>query len=657
MIDQFHFLRPWWWLALLPLAWVVWRYWQRQQRGGAWQNVCDAHLLQHLLMGSGTHASRTPIILSALAGLLMIFALAGPVWSRLPQPVYHNSAATVVLLNLSQTMNASDVTPTRLERAKLKLLDFLREQREGQTALITYAGEAYVVSPLTDDAATIESLVTALQTNIMPVDGNNLAEALRKADALLDQDGVFRGGRILLISDDAGDKTALNTAAELQHKGRILSVLGVGTEQGAPIAASGGGFIQDRHGAILIPMLNRAALQKLAATGHGHLVMLTTTDDDLNNLWPRAETTRIQSSQSGQQHAADVWREEGPWVLLGVLPLLALLWRQGWLVVIVMAVMLQPHPVQASAWANLWARPDQQAYHVLQHGNAKAAAKLFKDPHWRSVAEYRAGNYTAAAAGFGNDHTPDALYNQGNALARAGKLQAAVQNYREVLQQQPTNADAQHNLKIVEDLLKHQQQQQNTKQNKQGGKSGQQQSQNTKQGQAGQHTSQNSKQGQAGQQSSSNAKQHQSGQGQSQTAKQNQAEQTQSQQTKTQQASQNQTGQSKSPQHAEQQSASAGEQQDKSSSARQNVASEQKNAEQAKQAKQQQAQQQANAATAQATNAQATPAVVHDNTAKSESTQALQQWLRRIPDDPGGLLRRKFMMQHQQREQATSGSN
>ena len=644
MIEQFHFLRPYWLLTLLPLAWIVWRYWHRQQQGGNWQSVCDPHLLPHLLMGNQTRASRTPILLLASAGVLTILALAGPVWSKLPQPVYHNSAATVVVLNLSDTMRATDVTPTRLERAKLKLLDFLQRQRDGQTALIAYAGEAYVVSPLTDDAATIESLVNSLDTTIMPVAGNNLSEALHKADALLDQDGIYKGGRVLLMTDDAGDRHALQAASALQRKGRVLSILAVGTQHGAPIAAAGGGFIQDSHGAIVVPILNRAALAKLATAGHGHLVMLTTTDADLNQLWPMGEASRFKPQRAGKQHAADVWREQGPWLLLLVLPLVALLWRQGWLAIIVLAVMWQPHPVQASTWSDLWARPDQQAYRALQHGDAKAAAKLFKDPHWRSIAQYRAGNYAAAAAGFAHEHTPDALYNQGNALARAGKLDAAARNYRKVLQQQPANQDAQHNLKIVEDLLKRQQQHKNKNQNKQQGKTGQSAAQNSKQDQSnrqsqakhgkqnptGQQQSKNAKQNQTGQQQAKNTRQNQSGKGQSPNAKQHSARQQQAQAQ-----NHHDTGNKQPP---------------ASAANKQPAATGQKQSDRKPQTQQAQAHNQSDLGnTAQDKHA---ATATREMKTKSESAQALEQWLRRIPDDPGGLLRRKFMMQHQQREQA-----
>lgn len=651
MIEHFHFLRPLWLLMLLPMAWVLWHYWRRQERGGVWQNVCDSHLLPHLLIGSGTRASRIPLVLMALAGLLSVLALAGPTWSKLPQPVYHNSAATVVLLNLSESMNAPDVTPSRLERAKLKLLDFLQRQREGQTALIGYAGEAYVVSPLTDDAATIESLVNSLSTDVMPVAGDNLSEALQKADTLLNQDGVSKGGRVLLITDDAGDALALKSAAALQHNGRTLSVLAVGTQQGAPIPASGGGFIKDSHGTIVIPMLDRTALEKLAATGHGRLVTLTASDHDLNTLWPGKQAVLFKAKQAKRTQDANVWREEGPWLLVLAMPLLALLWRQGWLAVIVLVITLPPPSAHAGTWQDLWARPDQQAYRALQHGDAKTAAKLFKDPGWHSVAQYRSGNYAAAAKEFAKQHTPDALYNQGNALARAGKLAAAAQNYRKVLQQQPDNADAKHNLKIVEDLLKHRQQKQqhqNTNKNKKGGKSGQQHAQNSKANSSGQQQSQGTKQGQSSQQQSQHAKQNKAGQGQSQDK--------QSTQKNSSQATGQQQARSGQQPGAQQQSAGVNKQQAKNPAATPKNAAKEKPAEQAQRDKQGQMPQAAKGRPQQSTAAQHTATAARETTAHNESTQALQQWLRRIPDDPGGLLRRKFMLQHQQREQAAENN-
>lgn len=637
MIEQFHFLRPLWLLMIVPLAWLLWRYWHRQQRGGIWQSVCDPHLLPHLLMHQQGRTSRTPLLLLGSAGLLTILALAGPTWSKLPQPVYRNTAATVVLMNLSESMNAPDVTPSRLERAKLKLLDFLRRQREGQTALIAYTSEAYTVSPLTDDAATIESLVTALQTNIMPVQGNNLVAALNKADALLKQDGVYRGGRILLITDEAGGKAARKRAAALARKGRILSVLAVGTAQGAPITAPGGGFVQNKQGAILIPRLNRSALAKLAASGHGHMVGLTTTDADLDHLWPSAQASRINSQHPDRNLSADVWREQGPWLLLLVLPLVALAWRQGWLAVVVLAVMLQPHSASAATWKDWWARPDQQAYHALQHGDAKTAARLFKNLNWRSVAQYRAGNYAAAAAGFAHQHSPKALYNEANALAHLGKLEAAAQNYRKVLQQQPDNQDARHNLKIVEDLLKRRHPPQHSAQHKPGkGKS-----KNKGHGKSGQASGSKSSANQNGKQSKQNGAQGKGKQAQSRQAG------TKQQHTAGQQA--HKPAQMSSQANKASHKAQAGEQK---SQARQQTVAKHRATKHTTKPNSANAAQQARAHRAGKSQSPPTSTIAQETPEQKESSQALQQWLRRIPDDPGGLLRRKFLYLHEQRERA-----
>lgn len=640
MIASFHFIRPLWLLALIPLAWLLWRYWRQRQQGNNWQSVCDPHLLPHLLVNGQGPASRAPLWLLGIAGLLSILALAGPTWSKLPQPVYRNTAATVVLFNLSQSMNASDVTPTRLERAKLKLLDFLQRQREGQTALIAYAGEAYVVSPLTDDAATIASQVNALAPNIMPVNGNNLAQALSRAEALLDQDGVYRGGRILLITDSAGGARALKQAAALSRKGRVLSVLAVGTPQGAPIKAAGGGFVQTADGSILIPRLKLAPLRKLAATGHGHLVGLTTSDADLNTLWPSAQSTRINSRQSDDNHAADIWREQGPWLLLLVLPLVALAWRRGWLALLVVALLPLPHPAQASTWSDLWSRPDQQAYHALRAGKANTAAKLFKNRDWRSVAQYRAGNFAAAASGFAGQDTPDALYNQGNALAHLGKLEQAAQNYRKVLQRQPTNQDARHNLDIVEKLLRKQQHSSDNEQHKQGGKPSQNPSDKPG-GTKSQH----------GQQSKQAGHHHTPGNERTSSSQQQAGRSIKSkgkQQAKANEKNQGGSHPGKKDKTQATHTPSGSKQQGKQKPA---SASPTKNGSQ-KQSTQsvQQTPTHPNAPRAQ------TDRLADGNMQKKESDQALKQWLRRIPDDPGGLLRRKFMYLHEQREQAANNN-
>ncbi|MEE8320761.1 MAG: VWA domain-containing protein, partial [Gammaproteobacteria bacterium] len=205
MIDfsQFHFLRPLWLLALIPLIIVIWMLAVRKLGSRSWETVCDAELLPFILIGRSIQTRRWSLGLIGSCGLLAILSLAGPTWEQLPQPVFQSQSALVIALDLSRSMEASDIKPSRLERARFKIADLLKLRQEGQTALLVYAGEAFTVTPLTDDTKTIASQLPALTTLMMPAHGSDAGRALKKSEELLKQAGMGEG-HILLVTDEVG---------------------------------------------------------------------------------------------------------------------------------------------------------------------------------------------------------------------------------------------------------------------------------------------------------------------------------------------------------------------------------------------------------------------------------------------------------------------
>ena len=200
-LEQFHFLRPYC-LLLLPLhIAVLWLMIKRRLGNRSWEAICDQNLLPYMLIEGSKRSRRLPVFLVGLAGLLAIIALAGPVWERLPQPVFTNETALVIALDLSRSMDSNDVTPSRLVRARFKVADIINQHDEGQAALLVYAGDAFTVTPLTDDMATIASQLSALSTDIMPEQGNRTELALAKAEQLLKGAGHSQGN-ILLVTDE-----------------------------------------------------------------------------------------------------------------------------------------------------------------------------------------------------------------------------------------------------------------------------------------------------------------------------------------------------------------------------------------------------------------------------------------------------------------------
>jgi Ca-activated chloride channel family protein len=682
MLEAFHFQQPAWFLALLPLVLLLWQLRGHGSTDSAWRRVCDASLLPYLLVNPQRNDSRLPLWLLAAGWLIAVIALADPVWEKQPQPVFRSEEARVVVLDLSRSMASSDLKPSRLERARYKVEDVLRRSKEGQVGLVVFAGDAFVVAPLTQDARTITELLKALEPGLMPVQGSRVDLGLRKAGELLTQAGAGRG-EILLVTDGYEGDQALDAARELRRQGYTVSVLGVGTAQGAPLSDGAGGFVHDEKGAIVVPRLDVASLRALATAGGGRYATITGNDADINALLtPLVPRLNAKVKQTGLE--TDAWRSRGPWLIALLLPLAALAFRRGWLlgvVLLVAATAVPPQPAMASTWDDLWTRRDQQAAQALAAGEHARAAKLATDPEQRGTAQYRAGQYKEALADFTRASGPDAAYNQGNALARLGRYQEAIAAYDKALAAQPHMGDALHNKAAVEALLRQQKKQEKQNQQQQQGQQKQGQQKQQQGQQSGQKSSESGKQG-GGKGDSSNhpdqqTAQQESGQGKDDSAAQaangkeaqndkaskSSADAAQDRQDKASandkaasQAEARKAGQKGDEPQDNKDAAGAGqslaknkaENPDKNPAG--NEAKEQPPAAEQispEAARQQAAERPAGREPAGDTGAAGTQAAA--DTTSTEEQQATEQWLRRIPDDPGGLLRRKFLYQYRQR--------
>lgn len=455
-MAEFHFLRPGWLLAFIPLALLLCWLARRARAGGAWEGVCDVALLPHILAAGRGRAGRAPLFLLGLGAALGIIALAGPAWERLPRPVFERQAALVIALDLSYSMYAQDIQPSRLERARFKIADLLALRQEGQTALLVYAGGPFTVAPLTSDSNTIKAQLAALSPEIMPAPGSEAGPAIDAAMALMAQGG-HGAGHILLVTD------GVSPAAEGRFKaagarGYPVSILALGTEAGAPINMADGRLLEDRAGRIVIPKLNPRELRRLARLGGGRYEAGRIMDDDIQrlNAFFNSGPGRASAGGAGDQWA-DQWHEAGAGLVLLILPLAALAFRRGYIGLLAGFMLLRPDPAPALDWRDLWLNKDQQAMRALRDNAPEAAAGLFRDRGWRAAAEYRAGRYAEAEALLQDQTDERGWYNKGNALARQGRYREASAAYAEVLRQNPAHADAAHNKALLDELLERQQ--------------------------------------------------------------------------------------------------------------------------------------------------------------------------------------------------------
>jgi Ca-activated chloride channel family protein len=613
--EQLHFLRPEAFYTFVPLLLIIVLFLTSKATSLSWKAVCDIKLLPYILTAGGKKSGVLPILLASIAASISIIALAGPVWKQLPQPVFREESALVIALDLSQSMHATDVKPSRLERARLKVLDLIKARKGGQTALIVYAATAFTVTPLTDDDNTIANLVPSLEPELMPAQGSDITSALRLATELLQQSGITRGD-VLVITDGVPD-SASSAIKVLADNGHRLSFMGIGTTEGSPIPLSGG-FLSDSSGAIVISRLEPFQLQQAALKGGGMFVSMQADDSDIEQLAELFASKRIKTETEGTELTADIWQEEGPWLLLLVLPLVALWPRRGWLLGIVLFTLPVPEPAYAldteDAWPidteNLWLSSDQKAMKAFNAGDAEKAADLFKDSDWKAAAHYRAGNYEKSNELLSSPESSAGYYNKGNSLAKLGNYEEAIQAYDNALNMDPENEDARFNRDLVEKALEQQQQQQND----------QQQDNNQDQSQ-----------------DQSDEQQQQDSQQQDQSQQQQDQQSSEQQQQDEQSAEDQQDAEQQANEQKQDQLTDINEQKDDESQDQQQQQPDAQQAEEEQDTEEQQLQAQ-----------QQHEAVEKEDAETVENEQAMEQWLRRIPDDPGGLMRRKFIYQYRQ---------
>lgn len=568
-LAALHFLRPLWLLALLLLPPLISWWHRRQRQRSVWQKLIDPHLLPHLLESHGGTRGQLGMWSLSLAFVLAVLALAGPTWRQSDQPLWETRTPLIVALDLSSTMLASDLPPSRLAQARAKLSTLLRERKGGQVGLVAFAGDAFTVAALTDDAANVALFLDALQPDVMPRDGQRADEAVAWSAELLRRAGAMQG-EVLLITDHA-DAAAIHAAADAAAAGYRVSVLGVGSEAGAAYKRA--------DGSIARAALDASSLRELARSGDGRYQPLASEDSDLKKLGVLDPGS---AEEVGKGNGGLAWRDEGYWLLLPLMLLALFAFRRNGAAMLAVAMLCSTAPLGSVHAADLWRRPDQQAYAKMQRANQA----------------YRKGEYQTAADQYAGLDSATAHYNRGNALAKAGQYPQALRAYDEALKRQPGMPDAVANRRAVEAAMKRQQP---------SGSQGQQSAQSK------------GSQGQASPQSSPDRQDRSSPQS-----------------SPTQPSDAKRQAKSKTPQNPESAPASPEDAMAQAEADR----AQRERMQRALQQRQDQRDQQ---------NADKKQTQSEETPQQRERRLANEAWLRRIPDDPGGLLRAKFRLEYERR--------
>jgi Ca-activated chloride channel family protein len=450
-----HFLRPHWlWLLLaVPAIYMAFRI--RDDARARWKRYIDPELLDHLIVARKRRWRFRPIHMVCLLIFLAAMAIAGPTWKREQPPFTEDKAPLLIALDLSQTMDAIDLGPTRLERAKLKLRDLLTVRNGGRTALFVYAGTAHMVLPFTTDESLFDLYLSSLSTSLMPARGKDTGKALRTIEDFLKDEPV--PGTILFVTDGIEPQAlpALRKfTAENEDQTEIL-VMGVGTSGGGPVRTSAQGFLTDNLGRRVYSKLDVNALRSLSHIDIA-ATTLTLNDDDIHWIQRRVQH-HLQAVQ--QRNRKTHWIDEGYWLTVPVAAVALFWFRKGWTVRWTSAALAVVFVVPSSgdqsrfSWMDLWLTHDQQGRYYFEKAEYKTAAEKFEDPIWRGLALTRAGDYEEALNAFALSDSAEAWYNQGDALAHLGKYPEAVQAYQQALARRNPWPEALDNLALVESLI------------------------------------------------------------------------------------------------------------------------------------------------------------------------------------------------------------
>ncbi len=633
-LHDFHFLRPWWLLAL-PVGLLLLAGLKRQEPGKSqWHKVCDPHLLEQLLVGEAKIGQKR-----IYSGLLIILtlttlALAGPAWERLPQPLFRAAGGRVIVLDLSLSMLAPDIAPSRLTQTRYKAIDLIKAGIGIEQAIVVFAGDGFIVTPLTDDRATLLNLLPSLDTKTVPVQGSRADRGLEKAGELLKRAAINQG-QIILLADDA-DQLTIAAARKLKEAGRRVDVIAVGTKNGAPISLADGSYLKDNRGQIVVPVPDFDNLREVAESGGGSYLEISDPEIAFQRLNKAAFVFPENKNRSKSELTGDQWLDHGPWLLLPLVLLAAICFRKGWLLIILIALFINPETAAAqnleNLWQSLWQRPTQQAAKAFTNNNFSQAAELSKDPGWRAASLYREGKFKEAAAALEPLASAQAHYNRGNALAHAGELEKAIEAYDQALQNNTNLEDARFNRELVEKLLQ-QQQEQEQEQNQEN---------SDKQDSKDQESEQNSDDQQNSGQSQDSSENGESKDSQSQDNQQNsQTEENQDNQNNQEQSSADNQSQEQPESESESKKTPADQTEKPDDSPEDSIdTAEKKDAEEGKEEPQK----------------SMTAGQESEEKPMDAKQQALEQWLRRVPDDPRGLLEKKFLYQYRSRENRSQGN-
>ncbi|OED55760.1 transporter [Aliivibrio fischeri] len=457
-MANFTFLYPMWFLALMPLVALIVIQRKNQHLGG----LIAPHIAKQLGMVQKKNDH------GFLYGLSVIWfcvttALAGPSFGYKETPSFQLSGARILVMDMSRSLYATDLKPNRLTQAKYKAKDLLPYWKEGMTGLVAYANSSYLVSPLTGDSKTLDNLITNLSPEIMPYKGkgSNLSAAINQSIEMMKKSGHQQGDIVVLTDGVSSSQLEKVTALVDGTKWRI-SLLGVGTTNGAPIELPNGQLLTDNTGKTVVAKLDPQPLQQIATETNGVAQLIQSDNSDIDAI-VRLTKTPLEQVTKNSDTQVNSRANHGYWLLFPIVLLSLFAFRKG----MILALLLVLLPVDKSM-ANTLLSNDYNAHQQYEQKEYQAASEQFQSKQWKGAAQYKAGDYKGAIESLTGLSDVQSQYNLANALAQNGQLEDAKAQYESLLQAHPDMKDAEDNLNLVKKALEKQQKDDSYKKDKDG---------------------------------------------------------------------------------------------------------------------------------------------------------------------------------------------
>lgn len=462
--SQLHFSHPLWLCGVIfvPFVWILYIFFYRTHHPvHQLEKFVDSHLLPYLLINhtTKTHSLWKTLLLWSVVWSCLVIALAGPRWTFREMETFSKDQSLVILLDLSESMNATDVKSSRLARAKQKIEDLINLSKGVKIGFIAFAADPHMLTPVTEDTETILHLLPSLGTDLVYIQGSRLSSALDMASTMLDAE-PGRNKAILVISDGGfEDSSAMITAKKIADKGVYIYAMGVGTLEGAPMQDHEGNVIK-KHGTPVLSKLEKERLSEISKAGNGRYLETHYSDHAENAILMDLEKRSEAQMQIGKKSRH--WDEHFYLLILPVLPIILWWFRRGVIIAVMLILCAPTFGLEATTIHDYFKNSEELGKQAVDNGDYTAAIQAFQDPYRKGVAYYKAGQFAEAEKMFRQSSRAEmvcnATYNLGNALAQQQKFKEAITAYEDVLKKWPDHTKAKENLELIKKMLEQQKQ-------------------------------------------------------------------------------------------------------------------------------------------------------------------------------------------------------